>query len=833
MKRWVLITALAFGAGGFRALVAMAAPAAIAADSARVESIKVEPAAVELAHADQTAQLIVTLKMSDGSERDGTGLVRFTSANPDIAKPVNGLMGLIKPRGDGTTQVSVSLADPARGSAGPATVAVTVRNFATPRKINFTNDIVPILGKLGCNAGGCHGKQSGQNGFKLSLLGAEPRADYAALVEESFGRRFMPTAPDHSLFLLKATATIVHGGGARLAVDSDSYRLIVRWIQQGMPWGEKTDPVVTGIEVQPRERIVPGAANTATQQLRIVARYSDDSTQDVTTATEYKSQQPDILKVDGNGLVTTLGRTGEATVMVRYMGMVDVARVTVPTLRRAPDEAYAAFKPKGYIDELVLAKWKKLGIAPSGTATDEQFIRRAYLDALGVLPTADEIQLFLNDPSPDKRDRLVDRVVDHPAYAAHWAYQWGDILRIKRRYSDQAKRGTYAMSAWMKNAFAQNMPYDQFVREILTAQGQPSDNPPVAWYREVRNNIHLVNDTSQLFLGTRVSCANCHHHPYERLSQDDYWGFAAFFSRVGKKESGGEDSVFVQKDGGVSNPRTGQGMKPKALNGPTYEYVRGEDPRQNLVAWMTAPDNPYFARAISNRMWAKFMGVGLVEAVDDMRITNPPSNPQLLDALAADVVAHKFDLKQLVRTLMKSQVYGLSSEPGPFNASDRQNYARYTARRLGSQVMADALDSATGVQQKYEGFPLGTTASELPDESVRSYLLDVFGRSQRESACECEHSEGPSVAQVLELMNSGDINSKVQSNDGVVAKLDKEKKPTDEIVRELFLRTFSRSPKPDELADAVAMIDKNKERRIALEDLLWGLLNSREFLFNH
>jgi len=801
----------------------------LAATQAQPVSIAIEPPEILLLHSDQNVQLLITVTMNDGSLHDATHQARITliSENKTAADSIASVeKGVVTAKADGLVTLKATLPN----TAISATAKVTVQGFGVDRKLNFTNDIIPILTKSGCNAGGCHGKQGGQNGFSLSLLGFEPDNDYEAIVEEGKGRRIFPAAPDQSLLLQKATSQFVHGGGKKIEPNSKDYLLLRRWLVDGMPRGAATDPTVERIEFAPRERILSGVSS---QQLRIVAYYSDKTAQDVTNQTEFKSQQPDILKVEHSGLVSTLDRTGEGAIMVRYMGLVDVAKFSVPFNKNIPAEAYAHFKPKSYVDNLVLEKWKKLGIAPSPVCRDDEFIRRAYLDTIGTLPSADEVRAFLADTTADKRDKLVDKVLERPEYADYWANMWGDLLRNKREGEEQ-KRGTYAFSAWIRDCFARNLPYDQFVREILTAQGEVGDNPAVNWYRHVRNQVHLVNDTSQLFLGTRLSCANCHHHPYEKISQEDYWGFAAFFQRIGKKQGDvpADSAVFVQKTGETTHPRSGKKLKPKGIGGTEYEYVRGADPRQNLVAWMTQPENPYFSKAISNRMWGQLMGIGIVNSVDDMRVTNPPSNPALLEALAKDLVEHKYDLKHLLRTIMKSQTYGLSSDPIPYNVTDRQNYARYRTKRLSAEALLDALSNVTGSPERFNGFPIGTRAIELPDQAVSSYFLNTFGRSERETPCECERSYAPNLAQTLHLMNSNELQQKLQDVKGTLATLLKEKK-NDQIIEELYLRTFARRPKSDELSQALGMLDASTDRKAALEDFTWVLLNSKEFLFNH
>ena len=809
-------------------LLAAVVAAGLATDSPRITEVRVEPEEITLSDADQSVQFLVTCKMSDGTLRDASRQAEFALSSQGIASIEH---GRLTPNGDGTVTVSAAVVDPVTKQKVSGTAQTKVQGFAVERELHFVNDIEPILTKTGCNTGGCHGKASGQNGFRLSLFAFEPKFDYDALVNEAHGRRVFPAAPEESLLLKKATAQTVHGGGARFDERSEAYRMLLRWIAQGLPYGDEKAPKVARIEVQPRERLLAGVGE---QQLRVVAHLTDGSTRDVTRHAEYKAQQPDILKVEPTGLVTTLGHTGEGAVMVRYMGVVDVARIAVPYSRGLPEEKYAHFKPKGVVDELIVAKWKKLGIAPSALCSDAEFLRRASLDAIGTLPTPEEVQSFLADTDPEKRDKLVDRLLERNEYASYWSNQWGDLLRVKRGGNDGLKSGTFAFSGWLRNAFAQNMPYDQFVRAIITAQGESAENPPVNWYRHVRNTVAMVNDSSQLFMGTRISCANCHNHPYERITQDDYWGFGAFFSRVSfKRGQGNEQSVFVKKDGGTNQPRTGQMMKPKGLGGQEYEYVRGEDPRQKLADWLTDPQNPFFAKAIVNRIWAHFMGTGLVESVDDMRVTNPPSNPELLDALAKDLTNYQFNLKHVMGTIMKSRAYSLSSTPIDENKTDRQNYARYTPRRLSAETLLDAVDSVTGSQEKFAGLPLGTRAIELPDESVPSYFLKVFGRSMRESACECERSYAPNLSQILHLMNSPEVQTKVSNDKSRLAAMIKAKKTDEQILTDFYLRAFGRNPLPAELKDATAMLAASKDHKGALEDFAWMFLNSKEFLFNH
>ncbi|HQU42720.1 MAG TPA: DUF1549 domain-containing protein, partial [Pirellulales bacterium] len=561
----------------------------------------------------------------------------------------------------------------AEPSAAPATAA-----SAASGQLSFNNDVLPVLTKFGCNSGACHGRGSGQNGFRLSLLAFDPPADYAALVEEGSGRRISWTAPDESLMLLKASGAVPHGGGVRLAAESAAYQLLRQWIDQGTPWGDASEPTLAAIEVQPPERLLSAGES---QQLAVTARYSDGPDRDVTATAEYFSQQSTRLEVSPGGLIRSLGEKGDAVITVRYMGMVAVSRMTVPYAGDVPESLYAAFEPKTFVDKLVLQKWRKLGLAPSPSAGDAEFVRRAFLDSIGTLPTPQEVRDFLADASADKRDRLIDRLLDRPEYAVFWSQKWGDVLRNKQA-GPEHKNHSHKFALWLREVFAQNMPFDRFARELIAVTGKLEEHPQIDWYRQLNSPQNRVEDTCQVFLGMRVSCANCHNHPFERISQNEYWQFAAFFAKVDAMSYGVVKTVGLKDDGEMTNPRSGDKMTPKAFGGAENRFVKGEDPRQKLVDWLVAKDNPYFARAVSNRLWAHYLQRGLVEAVDDLRATNPPTNPALLDALAADFVEHGFDLKQLTKTIMKSRVYGLSSQPTPANAADKQNYARHYPRRL-------------------------------------------------------------------------------------------------------------------------------------------------------
>jgi hypothetical protein len=802
--------------------------AALAQEAKTVPAaLAVVPAEVTLTGADDVQRLLVLGRTSGNEARAIDCSRKATYASSDARVADVTADGVVKPRGNGSAEIRITHAEQ------KTVVRVAVKDFDVEPPVSFRNQVVPIFTKLGCNSGGCHGKATGQNGFKLSLLGFEPEFDYTAVVKEARGRRVFFAAPASSLLLLKGAGEAPHGGGKRLTRGGTEYELLLRWIKQGTPPGSVKDPGVTRIEVFPTSAIV---GRQSEQQLLVTAHYSNGTRRDVTREAQFKSNEPNIAGVDNDGLVHTDKAPGETGIMARYMGHVAVCHVSIPmndgTTVAIPDD----LRKRNYIDELVQAKWKKLKLLPSVVADDTTFLRRAYLDCIGTLPTPAEVRDFLTDGDAEKRAKVIDRLLARNEYADYWAVKWGDLLRNQRKNSKENQRGTFAFHAWIRNAFATNMAYDEFVRNIVAAQGTVDQHPPVIWYRTVRNLTHQTNDTAQLFLGMRINCAQCHHHPYEKWSQDDYYAFQAFFSRMGRKsgDTAQEPAIFVQPGaGGVRNPSTGKTLMPRGLDGPEAVVGEDEDARQKLVDWMAAPDNPFFARAIVNRMWAHFLGRGLVEPVDDMRVTNPPSNPELLDAMAKDLIAHKFDLKHLIRTIMTSTTYQLSSDPRPENIHDQQNYARAYPRRMPAEVMLDAIAQTTGVQDNFPGLPKGTRAIQLPDESVSSYFLDVFGRPARETACECERPREANLAQALHLLNSTDVQGRVANQAGRLGIMLKEKKTDATIVEELYLTTFARRPRPEEVKVALDYIAAQPDRRAALEDLFWALLNTKEFLFNH
>jgi hypothetical protein len=800
---------------------------------AEVQSFTVHPTKIDLQGMDDAQQLILTAGLSGGRLQDLTGDVKYESADNKVARVTS--TGRVVPVGNGSTEVIASYGDKV------VKIPVTAKNCDVNLPINFGNQIVPIFTKLGCNSGGCHGKASGQNGFKLSLLGFEPEVDFNALVKEARGRRLFPAAPDNSLLLLKAVGAVAHGGGKRMEVGSDEYKLVRRWIAAGMPFGQSTDPVVTSISVFPDRRVL---TRNNKQQFAAYAHYSDGSVEDITRRAQYESNDQEIAIVDAAGLVRTLTMSGEAAIMIRYQSHVATFRATVPLGSQTP--AYS-FEPLTLVDNFTQKKWQQLGLVPSELCSDEQFIRRLSLDLTGTLPTPARVLAFAADKDPKKREKLVDELLETPEYSYFFANKWADILRVKRRGQPDRAKGTFAFHDWIREAIVSDKPYSEFARGILGATGSEITNPPTVWYKELQNPEQFVDDTAQVFLGLRLACAQCHHHPYEKWSQDDYWGIAAFFGRIGRKnvtmpgdfaaQGIQRQAIYTKPAGGVTNKRTNKPAVMKVLDGPALTADADEDPRQKLVDWMVANNNPFFARAVANRYWAHFFGRGIVDPLDDMRVTNPPSNPELLDALAKDLVDHHYSLKQLIRTICKSRTYQLSATPNEFNKHDKQNYARYYPRRMSAEVLFDAVNQVADSPAPFGGLPQDRYAPKraimLPDESFPSYFLDVFGRPQRISACECERVGEANLAQALHLLNSDEIQSKLARAGGRAEQMAKDPRPDAEKVDELFLWAFARKPTPEQRDVALAHIAKYaSNKKAAYENILWALLNTKEFVFN-
>src|SRR5262245_28056539 len=740
------------------------------------KELVVYPAEVKLVGPRDEQRVIVLSVTADGRKFDLTRAATLTSADAKVASTGK---GIVRPVGDGRTTITVE------AGGLKASVPVVAEGATADVPVSFTREIVPILTKAGCNSGACHGAALGRGGFRLSLFGFDPAFDFAQIVQSNEGRRVVVSDPERSILLAKPSLVMEHGGGERLKQNGRDYARVRQWLDDGAPAPVPANPdrkgggdaEVTGLEVFPAARVLrPGEQ----QQLAVTAVWSDGRREDVTATAQFDALNDAVAAVTRDGLVTAKEK-GETHVMVRFGGQAAVSQVTLPfaTLDQFPE-----FPANNFVDENLVAKWRDLGLTPSPPCPDDEFLRRLYLDAIGTLPTPDEVRAFLADADPAKRAKAIDKVLDRGEFTDWWALKWGDLLRINRTALQE--KGMWSFHNWVRAQVRDNVPVDQFVRDVVTAEGSTFIDGPANFFRIGRTADDWAETTGQLFLGVRMQCAKCHHHPFERWSQDDYYGLAAFFARMGTKNSqefgifGQETVVFIRATGEVTHPRKKTVMKPRPLDGDTKQSWDDEfDRRKKLADWLTAPDNALFARNMANRFWGYAMGRGLVEPLDDMRATNPATNPELLDALAADFVKAKFDLKHLLRTIFNSRAYQLSAEVTPGNKADTANvhFTRRAVRRLTAEQLADAVDFSTGTREKYQGLPLGTRAIQLPDSEVQSYLMDTFGRPARQVLCECERTATPNIAQAMHLLNGATLNRKIGEKTGRVEKLIADKVP--------------------------------------------------------
>lgn len=719
--------------------------------------------------------------------------------------------------------------------------------FAAPPLLaaepTFERHVEPILTRFGCNSGGCHGKARGQNGFALSLLAYDPDFDYNAIVTEGRGRRLFAADVDFSLFLRKACGDMPHGGGRKLAKDSPEFALLKRWIANGTPRTPKDAPTLAKISVTPNEKLL---AFNVSQQLRVTAHYSDGSTEDVTKLAAFQSNDAGYAAVDVNGVVKAGPIAGEAAITARFVDKFAVCNVLIPLPGTVDPKFYKTLPQQNFIDGHVWNKLKQLGLTPSEKSSDATFHRRAYLDVIGRLPTPDETRAFLKNPN---REKLIDALLERPEYADFWANKWADLLRPNPYHV--GIKATFNFDSWIRESFRKNKPYDRFVREIIGASGSTFKDGNTVFYRNRREPEELAPMVSQLFLGVRLDCAKCHQHPSEKWGQTDFYSFAAFFGRIGRKGtgisapiSGSEEIIFASEGpppaggrkrrggGPVKHPLTGEEMTPTPLLGQPMDIAPEDDPRAKLAEWVTSKENPFFAKVIVNRVWADLMARGLVDPVDDMRDTNPPSNPALLEELAKDFRASGHDLKKLIRRIATSYVYGLSSQPNDRNVGDTRNYSRHYRQRLRAEVLLDAVTDISGVGEKLDAMPSGSRAMEAWTVRGDSKFLDTFGRPDPNQDPPCERTTDTTVVQALHLMNAPNLSKKITSDDGRAAKLSAGKLSNVDVVEELYLLAYGRLPGDAEKAACVARFEKaGVKRREVVEDLLWGLLNTPEFVF--
>jgi mono/diheme cytochrome c family protein len=768
-------------------------------------------------------RVVVMATFNDATTRDVTAFANLRVADGKIAK-LDG--DVLKPAADGgATELLATL--------GSQTVkaAVAVKDGAKDRPVSFHLDVMPVFLRGGCNQGGCHGAARGKDGFRLSLFGMDPDGDYTRLTREMVGRRVNLAIPEESTLVEKAVGAVPHSGNQCYEPESEYNQTILEWIRNGANNDAAGYAKVTGIEVYPKQIVLEGAGNT--QQITVRATYSDGTDRDVTKLALFMSNNDPTAAIDKHGLVTS-GERGAAFMLARF----DVYSVTSQVLV-IPDKLQYE-RPKlaenNYIDTLVNENLHKLRILPSGLCTDEEFVRRAHIDVIGVYPSPEDIRKFIADTDPKKREALIDNLTQRKEFTELWVMKWAELLQIRSAINNNQPpfyKNALLYYNWLADRIGKNVPLDEIVTELLSATGGTVSNPAVNFYQTEVDQLKLTENVAQVFMGMRIQCAQCHNHPFDRWTMDDYYGFKAFFSQIGRKQTDDPQEVIIfNSKGGESRHFLTQAvMKPKFLGGDTPEIKPGEDRRKVLAEWIASPKNPFFARNIGNIMWAHFFGVGIVDPVDDVRVSNPPSNPELLDALAENLTNYKYDMRKLVRDICTSMTYQRSTKVNETNAGDKRNFSHALVRRVRAEVLLDAISQITETPNKFQGLPLGARAVQIADGAVSTYFLTTFGRAKRESVCSCEVKMEPTLSQALHLMNGDAVNDRIKQGK-VVAKLIQDKKTDREIVEDLYLRTFGRLPKDKEWAAIQETITPDA-RQAALEDLFWALMNSKEFYFNH
>jgi len=790
--------------------------------------LEVFPTDVALRYKTDLQRIVVVLDSADES-REVTSEIEFIIADANIVSVSQA--GIIRPRANGNTKIQVKLGE-LRNE-----IHVTVTDFELEGPVSFELHIQPILAARGCSTGACHGKARGQNGFQLSLLGFDSEFDFNAVTREARGRRIFPASPKESLLLRKGAGHVPHGGGIRLPNDSDDYQTILRWIEMGASREIQDEPVLESVEIFPTDRVM---VPMETQQLVVLASYSDGTKRDVTGQSAFQSNESVVVGVSDLGVIKSGPIPGEATIMARFMGAIATCRVLIPLAGEISDDYYADLPRNNFIDDKVWDKLQLLGITASSPAVDSKIVRRLFIDIIGRLPTPQEAQQYINDTTPDKQAKLVDWLLEQPEYADHWANKWTDLLR-----PNPYRVGIKAVlnyDNWIREAFRENRPYDQFVRGLVTAEGSTFRNGASTLFRDRRSPDEVTTLVSQLFLGIRLDCAKCHHHPFERWSQDDFYSFAAFFARVGRKGtglsppiSGSEEVIMEAASGSVTHPLTGAVLSPRPLYG-AVEFSEDElesdySIRGKLADWMVSNENDYFGKVMANRVWADMMGRGLVEPVDDLRATNPATNEPLLAALGKYFAENKYDIKKLIGIIAKSHVYGLSSEPTERNVADTRNYSRHYRVRLRAEVLLDAISDITAMPNNFSAMAYGARSNQIWTHRVTNLFLDTFGRPDPNQDPPCERTPDSTVTQILHLMNSPELHAKVTNSSNSISKMinEQEAEPG-EVTKQIYLLCYSREPDGDELEICLKIFEENKDDpKAAASYILWALMNTPEF----
>lgn len=799
------------------ALIALTGQAT--AQQAALAKIEVFPPDVHLSGTRDRQLVVVQATYADGITRDVTTEATITPANPALVRRDGNTFW---PLADGASELTVSFG----GQTIKAPLTVTQANVTPP--LSFRLDVMPIFLRAGCNTGSCHGSARGKDGFRLSLFGYDPDGDYFRLTREMSGRRVNLAVPADSTILEKDIGAVPHTGGKRFEPGSEFYKTLMTWIESGAPNDDASKvPTVVSVDLYPKQAVLDGEKST--QQMTVRAKYSDGTDRDVTGLALFQSNNDPSATVSADGLVTA-GARGEAFVMARFETHTVGTQVLV--LPKGLKFEYPAEPEANYIDTLVANKLKKLRISPSSLCDDETFCRRVYLDIVGLLPTVEEYHRFIDSKEPDKRAKLIDELLGRKEFIEIWVSEWAELLQV-RSTNQISYKSMFLYYNWLVEKLSKDTPLDEMVRELLSANGGTFKNPATNYYQSTRDRLLLAENVAQVFMGMRIQCAQCHNHPFDRWTQDEYYGFAAFFSQIGRKQGEDYREVIVYDSGGgeIRHPVSGKVMAPKFLGGIEPD-VKGKDRREVLADWLASKDNPWFATTFTNRVWAHFFGIGIVDPVDDVRISNPASNPELLAELGKRFTDSNYNLKALVREICNSRTYQRSTQRNESNASDEKNFAHANLRRIKAESLLDIISQVTETKDKFRGLPLGARAVQIADGNSSNYFLTTFGRAKRETVCSCEVRMEPTLSQALHLMNGNTVNTKIQQGGVVKALLTETKFPEERIV-DLYLRCFSRMPSQTELDKLTPLLAPGVKQDQGLSDIFWALLNSREFLFNH
>ncbi len=794
-------------------LLAQAAPTLV--------EVRARPANINLTAKQDKQAIVVQAIYSDATTQDVTATATYAFADKKMA--VMDKEFVVRGAADGQTTLTVQF--------GGKTIAlpVKVEQSATEWPISFSLDVMPVLNKAGCNTGSCHGAARGKDGFRLSLFGYDPEGDYHRITRENFGRRINLALPDDSLMLEKSAGRVPHTGGERFTSSSQSYQTMVKWLKAGAPKDPTTVAKVIGLEIHPTQSVLEGAG--ASQRLNVRAIYSDGTDRDVTDMASYMSSNDGAAKVGATGMITA-DKRGEAFVLARYEDFSVGSQVLV-----IPKDAKFEF-PKvpenNYIDTLVNNKLKKIRITPSDICDDATYLRRITLDIVGKLPSMEEVQAFGADADPKKREKKIDELLGRKEFTQMWVMKWAELLQIRTDNNQFQYKSALHYYDWLADQFAQNRPMNEMVQDLLTASGGTFANPAGNFYKVETDTLKMTENVAQIFMGMRIQCAQCHNHPFDRWTMNDYYSFASFFAQVGRKtgEDNRETVVFNRATGGVSHPVGNRDMKPKFLGGDLPEMKTGEDRRAALAKWLASPENPFFAKNLANIVWGHFLGQGIVEPVDDVRISNPPSNPELLEELGKRFAASGYNFRQLVRDICASRTYQLTTKANASNTEDTRNFAKGNIRRMRAEVLLDCLNQVTAGREKFRGLPIGASAVEIVDGRTSTFFLTTFGRATRDTVCSCEVQMEPNLSQALHLLNGETVNAKITAGGTVAASL-RDKKTAPQIIDELYLRCLARKPTSKEQAELMEFFKEGRPELEVLNDVFWSLLNSKEFLFNH